>query len=418
MGRSEKGRYGIIADDNGRIHMATLSRTEKYKNLREKIQDENGSDLSAPDLSAYESRLNKIDSNNFAAPGAASPAPRSGKAAHARREPAASTIRRNQERTKSRREVMDGTRISNNENYSDDAFDNDYLNRYIQEVKQYNIEQGNAVSENTTVNVLAQLDADRSEVRRAKQNQKNEQAVKVENDDFDDTGDGITFGDSGLDILGSSSKKKDVSEDYTAPQETKASKKPVSRMSRRKNRLAEAIDSLADTEALADQYEQKPTVNTVKESEKPVEPKRKDFTDNLDFDDDFLDEKPSEETKKDDSPAPLSKEDIMAQVQSMVNGTASEEPEEAQPEDPDHVDTPVGQDTYNRHLAEDKAKHQAVLNETNSMRAQLDDYEDDLSEVSDKVRHTNQILNIVLIVLIIALSIVLCVVIYWIIRGM
>jgi hypothetical protein len=51
------------------------------------------------------------------------------------------------------------------------------------------------------------------------------------------------------------------------------------------------------------------------------------------------------------------------------------------------------------------------------MRAQLDDYEDNLNEVSDKMRHTNKILNIVLVVLIIALAVILGIVIYWIVLA-
>jgi flagellar biosynthesis/type III secretory pathway M-ring protein FliF/YscJ len=51
------------------------------------------------------------------------------------------------------------------------------------------------------------------------------------------------------------------------------------------------------------------------------------------------------------------------------------------------------------------------------MRAQLDDYQDNLSEVSDKMRHTNQVLNIVLIVLIIALIVILAVVVYWVVLS-
>ena len=55
--------------------------------------------------------------------------------------------------------------------------------------------------------------------------------------------------------------------------------------------------------------------------------------------------------------------------------------------------------------------------ETTQMRAQLDDYEDNLSEVSDKMRQTNRILNIVLVILIIALAMIVGVVIYWIITS-
>ena len=58
-----------------------------------------------------------------------------------------------------------------------------------------------------------------------------------------------------------------------------------------------------------------------------------------------------------------------------------------------------------------------LLQETTQMRAQLDDYQDNLTEVSDKMKRTNHILNVVLIVLIIALSVVLVVVIYWVLQS-
>ena len=48
--------------------MAGLSRTEKYKDLRSRLQDDTGSDLSTKALNPYETRLNQIDANNFAAP--------------------------------------------------------------------------------------------------------------------------------------------------------------------------------------------------------------------------------------------------------------------------------------------------------------------------------------------------------------
>ena len=71
------------------------------------------------------------------------------------------------------------------------------------------------------------------------------------------------------------------------------------------------------------------------------------------------------------------------------------------------------------HLAAERTARQQLLNETTQMRAQLDDYEDNLTEVSDKMNRTNRVLNGVLIVLIIALLVVLAVVIYWILslRG-
>lgn len=119
----------------------------------------------------------------------------------------------------------------------------------------------------------------------------------------------------------------------------------------------------------------------------------------------------------------MSKEDIMQEVQNLVNGTSSSytQPEESSsPFVNDYEsknDSFMSTDTFNRRLEADRTTRQQLLNETTQMRAQLDDYEDNLSEVSDKMRQTNRILNIVLVILIIALAMIVGVVIYWIITS-
>jgi hypothetical protein len=132
----------------------------------------------------------------------------------------------------------------------------------------------------------------------------------------------------------------------------------------------------------------------------PVTNTRKTFTEDL-FEND--DEAADTQTAQN-----LTKEDIMAEVQNLVNGTK-------QPEVSDAGQT--GSDAYDRNFDAERTARQQLLNETTQMRAQLDDYEDNLNEVSDKMRHTNQILNIVLVVLIIALAVILGIVIYWIVLS-
>lgn len=68
-------------------------------------------------------------------------------------------------------------------------------------------------------------------------------------------------------------------------------------------------------------------------------------------------------------------------------------------------------------LEDDRTTRQRLLNETTQMRAQLDGYEDNLSEVNDKMRYTNRILNLVLVVLIIALVVILFILIYWVVLS-
>ncbi len=117
----------------------------------------------------------------------------------------------------------------------------------------------------------------------------------------------------------------------------------------------------------------------------------------------------------------LSKEDIMAEVQNMVNGTSSQTSSEPVVNDSPFVsdsfdfDKTMSTDTFNRRLEADRTTRQQLLNETTQMRAQLDDYEDNLSEVSDKMRQTNKILNLVLILLIVFLAVIVGFVVYWIV---
>ena len=68
-------------------------------------------------------------------------------------------------------------------------------------------------------------------------------------------------------------------------------------------------------------------------------------------------------------------------------------------------------------IEDDRTTRQRLLNETTQMRAQLDGYEDNLSEVNDKMRYTNKILNMVLAVLIVALGVMLFILIYWVILS-
>ena len=77
-------------------------------------------------------------------------------------------------------------------------------------------------------------------------------------------------------------------------------------------------------------------------------------------------------------------------------------------EDSDDYDTIDLKNT----IRQEKDVHEKLLNETNQMKAQMDEYEDNLTDVSDKMQHTTRILNFVLVVLIFALLVVLGVVAY------
>lgn len=358
--------------------MAEYSRTKKYRELREKLASDTGSDdVNSSDLSRFESRLNRIDSTNFKAPEEKRTSVAEG-GTHARTvEKPREMLRRTQAESLS---PSFDTGYATNENDTT-GFDDDYLNRYIKEVKDYNIAQGNADSENTSVNILRQL-------RRNQENEEKKEAPKRpypkrsvfqeadpdEDDDYGDTTD-IGFGKTGS----------------TA---TTGLKKPQ-RLSRHR-----AEDTR--TESLSDSL----FGNEDEEGNRQTQPKQAPASSPAQPD-------------SDNNNTNLTKEDIMAEVQNLVNGNGqtanatSSSPFVSDPKQ-NRTDNDAG---YSRQADDDRTTRQQLLNETTQMRAQLDDYEDNLSEVSDKMRHTNRILNIVLIVLILALAVILGIVIYWIILS-
>lgn len=341
--------------------MAGLTRTEKYKDLRERLQSDTSGGYNSKELSRFASRLNRIDSDNFAAPDAYGKDTHT--AEHRRRiQPVEEqpVLRRSQRQDTTQQPAVRDDVFRNNENYTA-TFDNDYLDRYIREVKQYNLEQGNAVSEDTQVNILRQLDQNQNRRRPYAQ-------------------------------YGSSPLERPVSEE-----KTESAQIPVFPSSRSDMREDHPIDGDARAKRQAVQNTRRVPA--------------RGFTDDL-FEDESKSVNPLPSSQS-AAPVPsatstldnqnLTKEDIMAEVQNLVNGR-----KEDTAEIPD-----MGRTSAGTSALDDDARQQ-LLNETTQMRAQLDSYEDNLNEVSDKMRHTNQILNIVLVVLIIALALILMFVIYFI----
>ena len=138
--------------------MAKISRTEKYKDLRDSLAHDVGQEIESRELYHFQKRLNQLDSTNFEAPRVTPAADHD--PIHARRTHLSRS--QNVENTENLNFNLD-----NDNQYQDlyqtESFHNDYLDRYINEVKKYNIEQGNAVSEYTSVNVLDGLRKDNKE---------------------------------------------------------------------------------------------------------------------------------------------------------------------------------------------------------------------------------------------------------------
>lgn len=286
--------------------MAKLSRTEKYKELRESLQNNLEESFSTKALSDFESRLNRIDANNFAAPSEYSTDDHD--AVHVRKEVPADISNADTEeiRTPEPSLMIFGNAV----NHAEEDDDSDYLDHVISEVKKYNIDQGTALSENTQLNILSSIKVEDSPVRPY--------------------------------VTTPAKKEKGSSDTADIPF---------------KGTFAGRTSSIP---AIEEQQER-----TV--------------------------------------------EDISAEVFNLMN-EIDETP--VTEERPAVEYTAEHSDSIEVGFPSEQASRHQVLHETRQMRAQLDDYEDDLNEVNDRMRQTNRVLNIVLIALIAALLVVLGVV-FW-----
>ncbi len=341
--------------------MTKYSRVSKYEGLRSQLQNDSESDIKSRDLSGYEKRLNSIDSDNFQKPDEYQAQDHD--PIHARRrkymdnnEPAPSAEPKfayKQEQSE------DSFSERQNENYTN-SYDDSYLNDYINEVKQYNIDQGNAITANTDLNILRSLRGEQPTPKKP---------YSDEEDDVTDQREAF--------VPQSPKLRRGQTVSETHAQETHPlGSKPVG-----------AADSTID-------------IPFVKDSDIPP------FSDFLDPDRTANPEQTRTQT--------MTKEDIAKEVKSLI-----------QEKDPAHqglFDTAENtnsypeEDTKSRFEAE-RATRQQLLNETTQMRAQLDDYQENLSDVNDKMKHTNKVLNFVLVILIIAMVAVLLVVVYWILSS-
>ncbi|MBQ6532842.1 MAG: hypothetical protein IJI33_07540 [Solobacterium sp.] len=322
--------------------MTKYSRTAKYEDLRSRLQNDAEEDIRSRELSQYERRLNQISANNFEAPKEYNPADHD--PIHARRKqyqepapaPLAEPVRPAIEDSSDN--IGFNPSSMRNENYTS-AFNNEYLNEYIKEVKQYNIDQGTASSTNTDLDILRSLRGDRPAPSKP---YPDEPTIEVPY------------------------SRPVTGRPAPAPAPTPA---PAPAPARRQEESTATMDI--------------PFFRS-------------------DPDEDFIRDDRQNGTKT------MTREDIAAEVQSLLREQEQPQPQPA----PVYENRPAA-----TRVEDSRSAHQQLLNETTQMRAQLDDYEDNLTEVSDKMQRTNQVLNIVLIVLIVVLIAVLGLVIYWILLS-
>lgn len=339
--------------------METLSRVKKYEDLRKQIEDDGLGSETLPDekLQDYAQRLNEIDPTIFK------------KVAVSEEEPY----------------TPERERIVPKPDYRDEAntdeFHNEYLDDFINEVREYNIKKGTRENEDTQIDILNQLNA----VSRAKRSDylQNIEEVKVQ---------------------------PEVESKTTATKEEIAEQV--------KNLIVEEpmIEETIKEEQKKQSKEALPIVKQLNQPEatrafvRPISEERQ--------------KKQLEATAEMKQLAKQSEDDTM-QMQKMKQEASLEQlaqeaikPSKRHPfinrkEKPTTVPTKEEQDEIER----EKRLQQKLVEETQQLRVQLNEYEDDLNDLSEGVEKTNKLLNIILGCLILALLVIIGIIVYWIVEA-
>ena len=323
--------------------METLSRVKRYEDLRKQIEDDSiGSDtLPQEQLKDYAKRLNELDSSIFKKV----------------------SIREDEAYTPEReRKVQDDFSLVE---ATTDDFRNEYLDDFINEVREYNIKKGTRENEDTQIDILNRLNS----VSRAK---RSDYIEKIDED-------------------------------------VKEQPKPDPLTQRKREDIAAQVKSFVEKET--------PVHETNKESsERPKEIAL----------DHALSDVIAKRTKEPKRPTmDVSKLQRVAEEETlkMQNSLGTQpisipESEKRNPfitrkNKPSAVPTKEEQAAVER----EKRLHQKLVEETQQLRVQLNEYEDDLIDLSEGVEKTNRMLNIILGCLILALLVIVGIVIYWIIQA-
>lgn len=321
--------------------METLSRVKRYEDLRKQIEDDSiGTDTPPEEkLQSYAKRLNEIDPSIFKKV----------------------TITEEEPNTPQRERVE--TSIYDDNDSTMQEFRNEYLDDFINEVREYNIKKGNRESENTQIDILNRLNA----VSRAKRS------------DY---------------IQNIEDEVKEVKQEEAVIQN--------------REDIAAQVKSLLEEEALQPEPLIQRTDTKKADESKPAEAtvevmKPTDVT--------------PQELKK-ESPAKQPKTKMTPSAQPVnVNQSVAEKKEKQPVMQNKPKPKPVAAKELQAEVEREQKLHQKLVEETQQLRVQLNEYEDDLNDLSEGVEKTNKMLNVILGCLILALLVIIGIIIYWVIQA-
>jgi len=321
--------------------METLSRVKRYEDLRKQIEDDSIGNDTLPEekLQNYAQRINEIDPSIFK------------KVTISDEEPY--TPERERKVTESYEDV-DNTM---------GEFRNEYLDDFINEVREYNMKKGNRENENTQIDILNKLNA----VSRAK---RADYVERIEEDgrESEEPKDVLNRDEIAAQVKSMVEAENGTelqSEAMKMPTEAPLNQETIANAASQDGQMEEGYFDAMPEEARANTLQ----VQQIKQAAQA-------------------------------QTIPMRQEE---EHNSFVNRTIR----------PTAVITKEEQTEIER----EKRLHQKLVEETQQLRVQLNEYEDDLNDLSEGVEKTNKMLNIILGCLILALLVIIGIVIYWIVQA-
>ena len=383
--------------------MAELSRIKKYKDLRESIaQDLDSNDVTTTkELSRFQKRLNQIDANNFHRSGdytesASEGVHRRVSAPITKVEPVQPVISEpvtafeHAEPAPTLADFEAGAFTTVNDLT---GYDNDYLDQYIREVKQYNIEQGNSSLENTSMDILRKIKGDTTASKKIQEARK----TPVKKPYSNSTGT--------TDIPFMSSNKQRTTQPARPVDPSKQDTLFDVPYTGDNNHVNDPM-SLTKEDIMA---EVKNLMNEKRSNPQNSLPEIPAFTPRVSHMDsrDYMSQNTTSFPPLDNTAQFGDAFGDLMNPQEPRNETAA-----TQNSDSDDAFAMFPKKTENY-----ESTNQRLLNETTQMRIQLDNYEANLTDVNEKMQYTNHVLNIVVVVLILLLLILLLLAIYGIVMN-
>ncbi len=324
--------------------METLSRVKRYEDLRKQIEDESiGTDTPPQEkLQDYAQRLNEIDPSIFR------------KVKIAEEEP----------RTPERERIIIEEETEERESAVGE-FRNEYLDDFINEVREYNIKKGNRDNEDTQIDILNRLNS----VSRAKRSDYVQNIVE-------EVSEPVTETSTTLDREEIAEQVKSLLNEETDQIVKVNHNEPINQ---RQSSTGEA-NSVARSVSERTKIE---NTNRMKQIQRESEAETLNVTDtihNVDL---------REENGERHHP-------FVSRKNKPTVIATKEEQEEAERE---------------------RKLHQTLVEETEQLRVQLNEYEDDLNDLSEGVEKTNKMLNVILGCLILALLVIIGIIVYWIVQA-